>query len=102
MAFLKLIKLEQGAGDKPLLKNINLDIEKGSFCHYGPTGAGKTTPPRLIDLLDRPYSGGNTNRGLNITDTHVDTINTRRRMAIVFQKPVVFNGTVFENIRLPL
>ncbi|MGA2158752.1 MAG: ABC transporter ATP-binding protein [Dehalococcoidia bacterium] len=103
MAFLKLIKLEQRAGDKPLLKNINLDIEKGElFVIIGPTGAGKTTLLRLIDLLDRPYSGEIQIEGLNITDTHVDTINTRRRMAIVFQKPVVFNGTVFENIAYPL
>ncbi|MHB8086226.1 MAG: ABC transporter ATP-binding protein [Dehalococcoidia bacterium] len=103
MAFLKLTNLEQRAGDKPLLKNINLEIERGEmFVVIGPTGAGKTTLLRLIDLLDRPYSGEIYVDGINITDMHTDTVNTRRKMAIVFQKPVVFNGTVFENIAYPL
>ena len=103
MAFLKLVNLEQRAGDKFLLRNINLEIEKGElFVIIGPTGSGKTTLLRLIDLLDHPYSGDIYIDGLNITSVKGDRIDLRRKMAIVFQKPVVFNGTVFENIAYPL
>ncbi len=103
MAFLKLVNLEQRAGDKFLLKNINLEIEKGElFVIIGPTGSGKTTLLRLIDLLDRPSSGDIYIGGLNATALKGDPIGIRRKMAIVFQKPVVFNGTVFENIAYPL
>jgi len=103
MAFLKLVNLEQRVGDKSLLKNINLEIAKGEFfVVIGPTGSGKTTLLRLIDLLDSPYSGDIYFNGMNATALKGERIDIRRKMAIVFQKPVVFNGTVFENIAYPL
>ena len=103
MAFLKLVNLEQRVGDKFLLRNINLEIEKGElFVIIGPTGSGKTTLLRLIDLLDNPHSGDIHIGGLNATALKGERIDLRRKMAIVFQKPVVFNGTVFENIAYPL
>ena len=103
MAFLRVVKLEQRAGQNTLLKDISFQIEKGEvFVFIGPTGAGKTTLLRLINLLDSPYSGDIFLGDLNITGNGAAQLQIRRRMAMVFQKPVVFNSTVFENIAYPL
>jgi ATP-binding cassette subfamily B protein len=63
----------------------------------GPSGAGKTT---LFDLLMRfhdPQSGRIVLDGVPIA--HMDLHALRERMAIVPQEPVIFSGTVIENIR---
>ena len=40
------------------LKNINLNIEQGSFvCVVGPSGSGKSTLLNLIGCLDKPSRG---------------------------------------------
>ena len=63
----------------------------------GPSGAGKTT---LFDLLMRfhdPQSGRIVLDGVPIDQ--MDLQGLRERMAIVPQEPVIFSGTVIENIR---
>jgi ATP-binding cassette subfamily B protein len=63
----------------------------------GPSGAGKTT---LFDLLMRfhdPQSGRIVLDGVPIDQ--MDLQDLRERMAIVPQEPVIFSGTVIENIR---
>ncbi len=63
----------------------------------GPSGAGKTT---LFDLLMRfhdPQSGRIVLDGVPIDQ--MDLHSLRERMAIVPQEPVIFSGTVIENIR---
>jgi tungstate transport system ATP-binding protein len=56
----------------------------------------------LINLLERPTAGDIYFNGEKITDPSCNTIHVRRRMAMVFQKPVVFNSTVYENVAYPL
>jgi ATP-binding cassette subfamily B protein len=63
----------------------------------GPSGAGKTT---LFDLLMRfhdPQSGRIVLDGVSIDQMELHDL--RERMAIVPQEPVIFSGTVIENIR---
>ena len=63
----------------------------------GPSGAGKTT---LFDLLMRfhdPQSGRIVLDGVPIDQMQLHDL--RERMAIVPQEPVIFSGTVIENIR---
>jgi len=103
MAILETVDLEQRAGAAVLLNKVSLSVEKGEiFAVIGPTGAGKTTLLRLINLLDRPVAGDICFDGQKITDPSCDTVKVRRRMAMVFQKPVVFNNTVYENVAYPL
>ncbi len=56
-----MIKIEnvcKTIGNKPILKNVSLDIKDGEiFCLVGPNGAGKTTLVRLILNLYNPTSG---------------------------------------------
>jgi len=103
MTILRTVNLEQRAGATQLLKNINLEVKRGEvFVIIGPTGAGKTTLLRLLDLLEAPYAGDIYFDGRKITGPSVNVMEVRRRMAMVFQKPVVFNTTVYDNIAYPL
>jgi tungstate transport system ATP-binding protein len=103
MPILRTVNLEQRAGPASLLRNINLEVEQGEvFIIVGPTGAGKTTLLRLLDLLEAPYAGDIYFDGRKITGAGVNVMEARRRMAMVFQKPVVFNTTVYDNIAYPL
>jgi len=103
MAFLQTVDLEQRAGSAVLLNKVSLSVEKGEiFAVIGPTGAGKTTLLRLINLLEHPLAGDIYFDGEKITDPSRNAIHVRRRMAMVFQKPAVFNTTVYENVVYPL
>ena len=63
----------------------------------GPSGAGKSTLLRLLNLLDQPTAGRIIYRGRD-TARYRPQLALRRRMAMVFQKPVLFDGTVFDNV----
>ena len=53
MSLIEVVGLLQKYGDRVVLNNINVNIDKGEvFALIGPTGAGKTTFLRLIDLLE--------------------------------------------------
>ena len=92
-------RLSKIYGEKEILKDINLTIEKGEiFTIIGPTGTGKTTLLRLIDLLEMPTSGKIYFDGIDVTESRRLRFEVRRRMAFVLQKPVVFNMSVYDNI----
>lgn len=62
----------------------------------GPSGAGKSTLLRLCNRLEVPTSGTVTFRGTPLDD--LDPRAHRRRVGMVFQRPVVFPGTVADNL----
>lgn len=99
MVLLETINLCQRCGERDVLKNINLQIERGEvFALIGPTGAGKTTLLRLIDLIDDPTSGKIIFDGVEAASSPRLRLEMRRRMAFVLQKPVVFNTSVYDNV----
>ncbi len=99
MALIEVVGLQQNYGNREILKNINISIDKGEvFALIGPTGAGKTTLLRLIDLLDSPTSGEIYFDGINVTRSGRARLEARRKMAFVLQKPVVFDISVYDNI----
>jgi len=99
MSLIETKDLCQRYGQRDILKNINLTIDRGeAFALIGPTGAGKTTLLRLIDLLDLPTSGSIYFDGIDVTGLRGRRLEIRRRMAFVLQKPVVFNTSVYSNI----
>ena len=85
--------------DKPVLKNISLEIGTGqSVAFVGNSGGGKTT---LVNLLPRFYdvdSGAITIDGADVRDIELE--NLRDLIAIVFQDNFLFGGTIRENILL--
>lgn len=98
MAFVEVRDLHKAYGNKEVLIGLNLTIVKGEFyAIIGPTGSGKTTLLRLIDLLELPTSGKISFDNINTSDNRKH-FRLRRRIALVPQKPVVFQDSVFNNI----
>ncbi|MBL7120180.1 MAG: ABC transporter ATP-binding protein [Dehalococcoidia bacterium] len=99
MALIELTGLGQEYEGRHVLKDINLGIDRGEvFALIGPTGAGKTTLVRLLDLLDLPASGRIYFDGVDVTSSRHHRLEARRRMAYVQQKPIVFSMNVYGNV----
>lgn len=63
----------------------------------GPNGAGKTTLLQALSYLLRPVSGELYFRGAKV-GSEVSVLDFRRRLAMVFQEPLLFDTTVFLNV----
>ena len=85
-------------GRKDTLKDISFSIAPGqTVAIVGPTGAGKTT---LVSLVPRFYDPQGGRILLDDVDTRTLTLRSlRSQISIVLQEPLLFSGTVAENIR---
>ena len=84
---------------KPVLRDLDLAIQAGEmFGIMGPSGAGKTTILRLLDLLESPDSGHILFDGQALTSSTREALRQRRRMCLISQNPSVFRASVFENV----
>lgn len=83
--------------DKPLIKNLNLDVPAGhKIAIVGPTGGGKTTIVNLLMRFYDPSEGRITVDGKCIEDMNRSDV--RKLFGMVLQDTVLFSGTVYENI----
>ena len=64
----------------------------------GPSGAGKTTLLRLCNRLEVPDTGTVRYRGRPLDE--LDPLALRRRVGMVFQRPIPFPGSVADNLRV--
>jgi subfamily B ATP-binding cassette protein HlyB/CyaB len=86
-------------GSAPVLKNIDLDVEAGTFVGIvGQSGSGKSTLMKLLPRLYSPNTGRVLIDGYDIDK--VELYSLRRQIGIVPQDPLLFSGTVAENIAL--
>ncbi|WP_242929409.1 ABC transporter ATP-binding protein [Pontibacter vulgaris] len=86
-----------GYGDKAVLQNINLTIEKGkTVALVGPSGGGKSTLADLIPRFYDPTSGSILIDGHDIRDYTMESV--RDKMGVVTQESILFNDTIFNNI----
>ena len=84
--------------ETPALKNINLEIKKGSMVGIvGPSGSGKTTMVDLILRLFPPQKGKITIDDVDINDIDVDQ--WRHNIGYVSQDIFLMNDTIENNIR---
>ncbi len=82
-----------------LLADVDADVVSGAITVVvGPSGAGKSTLLRLGNRLDIPTSGRVLFEGADIADT--DPRQLRRSVGMVFQRPVLFAGSVADNLRV--
>jgi subfamily B ATP-binding cassette protein MsbA len=83
--------------DQPVLRNINLEVKKGSMLAIvGPSGTGKTT---LVDLIPRFYDPQKGRILIDGTDIKEVTLKSlRQKIAIVTQETILFNDTIRGNI----
>ncbi len=84
-------------GGPPILQGIDLVVPPGSHqAVVGATGSGKSTLLRLIPRFQDPTFGCVSLDGIDLRDLRLSDL--RRQVAVVPQEPVVFRGTVLENI----
>ena len=99
-----LHKSFQIEGREPLhvLKGVNEHIQKGEVVSIiGPSGGGKSTFLRCLNMLETPEEGHIWFEGVDITAADVDINLHRQKMGMVFQHFNVFpNMTVQQNITL--
>ncbi|MCE5222948.1 ATP-binding cassette domain-containing protein [bacterium] len=96
-------------GNKPVLQAIQLDIyPKEVLTILGPNGAGKTTLLRILSTLEKPITGEVTYRfphqspvtlSYPSKNQRIQIDQLRTHMLYLFQKPVVFSGSVLDNLR---
>ncbi|MCM3190381.1 amino acid ABC transporter ATP-binding protein [Bacillus subtilis] len=89
-------------GDFHVLKQINLQIEKGEVVVIiGPSGSGKSTLLRCINRLETINEGVLTVNGTVINDRKTDINQVRRNIGMVFQHFHLYpHKTVLQNIML--
>ena len=86
------------------LKNISLSIpEKTITVIFGPAGGGKSTLLRTLNRLNdlgdvAELSGSVIMNGVNLLDRQTDVIGLRRKIGMVFSRPVTLPLTIFQNV----
>lgn len=82
---------------QPVLKQVSFEVDPGSkVALVGESGEGKTTISNLLLRLYDPNAGEICIDGKNISSVTQKSL--REQIAVVFQDPVLFSGTVRENI----
>ena len=94
--------LKKNFGQLEVLKGIDVSIRKGEVVSIiGPSGGGKSTFLRCLNLLETPTDGKVFFKGQDITDKKMDISKFRQQIGMVFQNFNVFpNMTVLDNITL--
>jgi len=98
---------------KPILEAKNLEVRKGGtiilnvpfllipkgeiLSLIGPNGAGKTTLLQTLSYLFKPFQGEIFFKGEKVNANH-SVFEYRRKLAMVFQEPLLFDTTVFDNV----
>src|SRR5262249_21349365 len=81
----------------PVLHQVSFSAEPGEVVAIvGPTGAGKTTLASLLIRFYDPASGRVALDGYDLRDLAVQTL--RQNIALVLQEPILFSGTILDNI----
>ena len=82
-----------------ILEDVSFTVERGrALTLVGPSGSGKSTLLRCLNRLVEPTSGTVRFDGRDIR--WLDPRDLRRRVALVMQAPVLFDGTVRDNLRV--
>lgn len=98
-AIYRIYDLQKKFNKRTVLDIKSLNIPKGQITSLiGPSGSGKSTLLHILNQIEPPSAGTIEFDGYTYPDNGSIDISIRRQMAMVFQKPVVFNNNVFENI----
>jgi polar amino acid transport system ATP-binding protein len=94
--------LSKKYGDVTVLKDISAEIHKGEVVSIiGPSGTGKSTFLRCLNLLEQPSGGSIQIDGVDILRNRRDVAGMRQKMNMVFQSFNLFvHLSVMENLTL--
>ena len=91
---------------QPVLKNVNLSLEKGEFLSVlGPSGSGKSTLMNIIGCLDTPTSGEYILHGRRVDQLDENQLSTlrNREIGFIFQSfQLLKRQDALSNVELPL
>ncbi|MDJ0779417.1 MAG: amino acid ABC transporter ATP-binding protein [Gammaproteobacteria bacterium] len=89
-------------GELEVLKGVSLDVMKGEvICVIGPSGSGKSTLIRCVNALNPINSGSILVEGQEVNDPHLDKLELRKKVGMVFQQYNLFpHKTALENIMM--
>lgn len=89
-------------GSLAVLKDVNAEIKKGEVISIiGPSGTGKSTFLRCLNLLENPSGGEIVIDGINLLDKKTNVPAIRQRMGMVFQSFNLYaHLTILENLTL--
>jgi len=86
--------------ERVLLAPLSFTLDKGEFLWLtGPSGAGKSTLLKIIASLLEPSSGAVHFHGQSLAALKPE--HYRQKVSYVFQTPVLFGNTVWDNLALP-
>lgn len=99
---IKVNNLSKQFGDLVVLKDLSTTIQKGEVISViGPSGTGKSTFLRCLNLLETPTGGSIYIDGIPLLDRETDVPRLRQRMGMVFQSFNLFaHLSVVENLTL--
>jgi polar amino acid transport system ATP-binding protein len=99
---ISLQHIEKAYSNHTPLKDVNAQINKGDVISViGPSGTGKSTLLRCINMLDPPTKGQIIIDGVDITDKKTDLRQVRKKMGMVFQSFNLFSHKmVIENVMM--
>ena len=82
----------------PVLIDVNLDVKAGeTIAIVGPNGCGKTTLINMVPRFCDPITGSVIINGVDVRDARVRDL--RQRIGMVTQRSLLFDDTVYNNIR---
>ena len=89
-------------GELAVLEDINVEIHKGEVISIiGPSGTGKSTFLRCLNLLETPTGGKIFIDDVDILDKHTDVSKLRQKMGMVFQSFNIFSHlSVLDNLTI--
>ena len=101
-AIIRTEGLYKSFGELQVLKGIDVSIRKGEVVSIiGPSGGGKSTFLRCLNLLETPTGGKIWFKGQELTGKKPNVRQLRQQMGMVFQNFNVFpNMTVLDNVTL--
>jgi polar amino acid transport system ATP-binding protein len=99
---IKVEHLSKKFGELTVLKDITTEIQKGEVVSIiGPSGTGKSTFLRCLNLLEHPTGGSIHIDGVDVLDRKTNVAQIRQRMNMVFQSFNLFSHlSVLENLTL--
>lgn len=103
MNLMEIVGVSKSFAGKYALREVSLNVKKGEILSIiGPSGSGKTTLLRLMNLLLHQDQGKIFFEGADTDGDERHRRMLRRRMAMVFQHPTLFDTTVYGNVALGL
>ncbi|WP_054847751.1 ATP-binding cassette domain-containing protein [Methanoculleus chikugoensis] len=103
MAIIEAQGIRKSYGSLLALHDVDIAVEEGEILALiGPSGSGKSTLLRVLDLIEPATEGELSIFGIDVVEERGRWLDLRRRMGMLFQRPIVFNASVYDNVAMGL